>query len=169
MAKLFAELVSANLIKDWAGTLDWLFDDNRFDKDKGWNRGKVGAFTKKVKKQLGCGKNNYEYKLAKDVNFPKRSRRKKTVVHCRGDSEGRDLVRHIRNGIAHGKTEVRRNNDDLYIEIYDYNRSNQQTAYIFIPVNDILVIHQCYAEIEQSMVTKSQHGKKKKAKRGKAK
>lgn len=169
MAKLFTELVSANLIKDWAGILDWLFDDNRFDKDKGWSRGKVGVFTKKVKKQLGCAKNNYKYKLAKEVNFPQDRPNEKTVIHCRGDSEGKNLVRHIRNGIAHGKAEVRRNNGEPYIEIYDYNRSDKQTAYIFIPVSDILLIHKCYAEIEQSMVTKSQHGKKIKVKRGKAK
>lgn len=55
MGKLFNTLVNESLIEDWANILDWLFDDERFSSERGWTRGYVGNFTKKVKKLSKIG------------------------------------------------------------------------------------------------------------------
>lgn len=55
MGKLFNTLVNESLIEDWANILDWLFDDERFSSERGWTRGYVGNFTKKVKNSPKSG------------------------------------------------------------------------------------------------------------------
>lgn len=150
MSKLFNTLVSESLIIKWAEMLDWLFDDERFSDKKGWTSGYIGSFTKKVKKLPGIGKNNYSYEAIKNLSFPSSKFKNIQIVHSKGEGEGKDLIRHIRNGIAHGKTEIKKEKDILYIEILDYNKKGEQTAFICIPLNHILEIYNVYREVEKS-------------------
>ena len=155
MGKFFSQLISQALISEWANTLDWLLDDARFSAENGWEQGKVGNFTKKVKKLPGFPKNfavgtSKELKLKsiktvwKAVNGP-------VVKIIRGDSEGKDLIRHIRNGIAHGRTEMHPVGSEVYIEIFDYNSKKQRTAYVLLPLSYIPKLYQIYHEIEKGM------------------
>lgn len=150
MANFFAELVSQELIKDWAETLDWLVDDNKFDKQY-WSRGYVGSFTKKIKRLDNIGHQNYFYNSRENLDFtiPERLN-KPLIISAKGDGEGRDFVRHIRNGIAHGNTDFKKVKGILYIEIIDYNASKEQTAYIFFPITYITEIHKKYKDVEKS-------------------
>ena len=63
----------------------------------------------------------------------------------------KDIVRHIRKGIAHGKTKFKKVKKQLYIEISDYNKlGKNKTAYMFIPMEIIIKIQKIYKEILNS-------------------
>lgn len=150
MAKLFDRLVNEGLYNEWASLLDWLLDDSRF---RNWSSGYVGSFTKKVKRLPHIGSNTYFYDRANNLSFPSKDSTKKfLIMMCKGDSEAKDLVRHIRNGIAHGKAEISKYEGTLYIEIIDYTKAGVQSAYLYIPVDYINKIHKVYIEVEKSML-----------------
>lgn len=150
MSKLFHSLVSEGVFADWAELLDWLFDENRFPKEKGWTSGHVSAFAKRVKANLELKKADYTYDPACRISFPSSRPAVKTIMHSKGDGEARDLIRHIRNGIAHGKTNLSKPNGKLYIEIFDYNTQKTQTAYMFIPLESLFMICKTYLDTEKS-------------------
>lgn len=150
MSKLFLTFVENGFTETWARALDWLFDDERFSTERGWTSGYVGAFTKKIKKLPMIGKNNYSYDAIKNLDFSNIDSNNIQIIHSKGDTEGRDFVRHIRNGIAHGRNEVRKFNGTDYIRILDYNRKNEQTAFIYVPLSYILDIYKAYKDVEKS-------------------
>lgn len=146
----FCDLVDCNLIKEWAEILDWLFDENRFSKEQGWSSGYVGKFTKKVN-CLPMMSNNKKVSALKNLEFPKKTTSNLVmVIMGKSGSEGKDIVRHIRNGVAHGHVRIKNCKSQLWIEIEDFNRNKQQTAYLFFPIDYIKKIHQIYCEIEKS-------------------
>ena len=151
MGQLINRLVSENLINEWAEILDWLFDENKFSPQKRWSREKIGSFTKSVKRQLSVKDTNYKYDSAKNLCF-KTTSNENTMIFSRSESEGRDIVRHIRNGIAHGRCELQKNRNALFIQIRDYNRTGDQTAYMYIPLDSIRTIHKIYKEKEKNNV-----------------
>ena len=145
MGKLFANLVSEGLFNDWASLLDWFFNDNKFE---GWSPNKVGKLTKRIKKLPNVGKRNYDYDSLKRLSFPKKPKRKNVrIIIGKSDSEVKDWVRHLRNGIAHGRTNTKKQDGVLWIEIEDFNKNGMQTAYMFMPMDYILKIHRLYKEI----------------------
>lgn len=147
MSKLFVNLVNAGLINSWASILDWLFDDEKFD---GWTPNLLGRYIKKLKKLPGLGENRYKYDAIKNLSFPKRlTKQKIKFLSGRHDGEAKDWVRHIRNGIAHGKTRIIRETDELWIEIKDYSKSGDQTAYIYLPISMIFKTFGIYNEINK--------------------
>lgn len=59
MSKFFQNIVDNNYFNEWAATLDWLVNDNKFDVQKGWNAGYIGSLTKKIKRMNGFGDKTY--------------------------------------------------------------------------------------------------------------
>lgn len=149
MGQLINRLVSENLINEWAEILDWLFDENRFSSQKGWIPNRIGLFTKRVKRQLNIKDANYKCGSAKDLCF-KADPKENAMIFSRSGSEGKDIIRHIRNGIAHGRCEIKKSRNALFIQIEDYNPSGNQTAYMYVPLDSIRTIHTIYKEIEKS-------------------
>lgn len=159
MSNLFCRLVDENLYKDWAILLDWLFDDDKF---QNWSAGYVGSLTKKIKRLPLIGKDTYCYESAKNIKFPKNVRNPKfLVLMTKGDGEAKDLIRHIRNGIAHGKTNILKINNELYIEIIDYTKKGTQSAYICIPISYITQIQKLFLEVKKSKDNDKKSTKKK--------
>ena len=163
MGKFFNCLVSENLINDWASTLDWLFDDSKFSKARNWNGGYTSLFTKRIKKLKYLSNNEKRVFYGKcnsnefpNQNRPKRKKRLPYIIMTAGDSFARDLIRHIRNGIAHGEAVISKVKDTLYIEIIDYSdktkSQDKQTAYLFIPLTYITQFSQIYDEINKSIM-----------------
>ena len=167
MEKLFSSLVNYNLIKDWAEILDWLFDEEKFSSDRNWSSGQIGIFCQKVK-ELPYLKEEPYYKYDSIKNIQEAINEDKNhqirFIHSKSNSEVRGIVRHLRNGIAHGRTKVERYNNELYIEIKDFNNQNKQTAYIYIPINYISQIHKIYSEIEKGLKNDKNIRKKNKRK-----
>ena len=164
MPKLFGCLVEENLIVQWAGILDWLFDEQRFSEEKGWSSGYVGAFAKKVKKLPYFGEKTYQYTAQKNLTIPKPKEARAFIcfIHANGNGEAKDIVRHIRNGIAHGKAQLYRNGGMLYIEICDYSAAQKQTAYINMPLHYIHEIHAIYQNINSAINHEKKHKRRKK-------
>lgn len=160
MSNLFNKLAKENLLNDYAETIDWLFDDNRFSAQKGWTSGYVGAFIKYVKKMPNLGKDNYQYGSINSLKFPTIKNKDLITIHSKGVSESRDLVRHIRNGIAHGKTTLYKPKGELSIEILDYNKHGEQTAYIFMPLKHLMFFYNTYVFIKNKKKGKTQYGNK---------
>ncbi len=163
MSKFFDKLESERLLSSWASTLDWLFDDTKFSETNNWNSGYVGQFTKRVKKlkYLSNKDKRITYGKVNCGDFPNqnsKSRRKRTpyIVMKSGDCFARDLIRHIRNGIAHGQTNIYKFKSDLYIEIMDYSDKSKspekQTAFICIPLFYIVSFNAIYNEINKSIM-----------------
>ena len=79
----------------------------------------------------------------------KRNRKKKpfAVISSSG-SLGVDLVRHIRNGIAHGNADLYTANTLDFIEVKDFGLKGQ-TAFIAVPLSYLFSIYRIYREIER--------------------
>lgn len=166
MGKFFNSLVSEKLIGDWAYTLDWLFDDLKFSKERNWNGGYSSSFTKRVKalKYLSNEEKRVIYGKCDNTDFPnqcsnKRKKRLPYIAMSNGNSFARDLVRHIRNGIAHGDSTVHKVNSELFIEVIDYadktKSPDKQTAYLFIPMSYVTQFYVIYEEINKSIMNKT--------------
>ena len=171
MGKFFNSLVSEKLIEDWAFTLDWLFDDKKFSKERNWNGGYTSSFTKKVRalKYLSDKEKRVKYGKCNLTDFPNQSknrRRKRLpyIVMSNTDGFARDLIRHIRNGIAHGESTVCRTESELFIEIIDYSDKTKspekQTAYLFIPLSYVTVFSKLYEEINKSIMNTTKRDRK---------
>ena len=143
----FVDLVDYNLISEWGSLLDWFFNDNKFDN---WSSQQVGKLTKRIKRMDGINEDTYKYTSIKNINFPKRRPNDVKVLLGKSESVSRDFIRHIRNGIAHGKTKIIRKNAKLWVEIKDNNTKKQPTAYLFMPIQYIYDIHEYFTEIDKS-------------------
>lgn len=151
MKGFFTQLDENNLIKEWVDVLDWILNDHRFSPDKGWSSGYVGQFTKKVKKFDGFGESGFMSKPQKELVFPNESVGFTPLVLMQKDqSEGKELIRHIRNGIAHGRTSIKKKSE-LYIEICDYRSDGiTQSAYINMPLRYVVDMQKLYNDIEKA-------------------
>lgn len=146
-SKLFVDLVDNGLINSWGNLLDWLFDDQKFDN---WTPDLLKKYIKKLKRLPNLSNSNYKYDFSINLPFPKKMTRQKIkFLSGKHDGEARDWVRHIRNGIAHGKTRIIKEPDELWIEIKDYNKSGNQTAYIYFPISYICKTYELYKEIDK--------------------
>lgn len=150
MNNFFTQMITKQEYDEWASILGWLFDDNRFSKEKGWESKRVTRFTKQAKRQLGFSDNNFIKAPVKDEklksDMPKDSQ---IVVMVSSESLGRDLIRHIRNGIAHGHVKFFKQYNELWIEIADYY-NQRPTARIIMPVWYIVKLHKIYMEIDRA-------------------
>lgn len=132
----------------YGAVLDWWLTDNKFNS---WDSDDVGRFTKKIHKINSLSPNrDIHYGSAKNMKFPKKASRFPQFWIGKGSSEGRDIVRHIRNGIAHGNTKVRTINSQHIIEICDYQVDGKtQTAYILVPLDYLIIINGLYNDTEK--------------------
>lgn len=152
MSNFFQNIVDNNLFNDWAATLDWLVNDNKFDEKNGWTSGYIGSLTKKIKKMNGFGDETYLHTAIKNLTFP--SNRSNTIMalFSNGDSECKDFIRHIRNGIAHGNARCFKQKCELFIEIKDYDSTGKnQTAYFYFPISYITQVHKLYMDVIRSI------------------
>lgn len=157
MSDFFRYAVNNRLIDDYAELLDWFFDDNKFSEERGWIKKQEGGKRNTIKFSKRVGKllkeNNIEYKhdSIKNLKFPETTEKKAYIIIGKKEGLCKDIVRHIRNGIAHGKTKFKKVKKQLYIEISDYNKQEKnRTAYMFIPMEIIIKIQKIYKEILNS-------------------
>lgn len=166
MEKFFKYLKSSASLNDFAEALDWLFDDQKFSEERNWNRGYVSKYTKKIKaqKHLSNAENRVYYGKCIAKDFEKNDDRLPYITMKSGDSFARDLIRHIRNGIAHGNTNIIIRNGIPHVEINDYSdkpkSQNKQTAKMFLPISYITEFYKLYEEINKSIRHTSQKDRK---------
>lgn len=164
MPGFFNSLVENSMIERWSDILDWIFDDEKFSDSKGWTKTKKARFAKRTNKLEKLKKENYIHSSAKKLVLPESyydKTKEDIIIIISGSRKSEDLVRHIRNGIAHGRTRCKRVNGEPYIEIYDYNAGNKPTAYIYMPLDYIQQIYKMYVSVQNSKV----EGKSRKSKK----
>ena len=73
-----------------------------------------------------------------------------------GDSFARDLIRHIRNGVAHSEVRISKVHEEPYIEIIDYSDKSKspekQTAYLFFPLSYVGQFYKVYCDINRGIM-----------------
>jgi len=166
MPKFFSDLNKYKMLEEWTEILDWLLDDSRFSNERGWNKNTKDRFTNKAKKVENLQKENWIYNTQKLMKWNVVQPSKPFVQMQKGSGQGEDLIKHIRNGIAHGQTSIRKKQGELWLEIKDYNDNlkQKQTAYLWIPMKYLGYWKNIYKEIEQaerSDATKSGRTKRK--------
>lgn len=164
--KFFKTLVNEGTFEDWVRVLDWLFSPERFSEEAGWNQAKTSRFTKRVHKEIeGLGKNEKNLGEITPEELKSLCEEKKDPPYykfSKGDGIGKSLVRHIRNGIAHGQTNISRPRGEPVIQILDYssNKRDKPTAFIVLKLSDIVRICDIYSEIEKGTSKKDKKREK---------
>jgi len=148
---LFRDLETYQLLNDWIPLLDWLLSNNRFAPSKGWNKNKKSRFTNRLKKLQKMGSDDWVCQPAKADDWTIDKKRNVQIKMTSDAAKGESLIRHIRNGIAHGEAIIRKTQTGLQLDICDYrdDKHTQQTAHIWIPIETLLTIHQIYTDIEK--------------------
>lgn len=142
--KLFKCIHDKDLFVDYAEAFDFVFSEEKFDSSLWDNRNKVRSFTNGLHKFNGWNNHTLQYGPSKEMSFPSMGSWKSLhgpCVHMScGTSEGRDFLRHLRNGIAHGRNEVHSKDGELYLELADYKDASckTQTAYLLIPLSYLI-------------------------------
>lgn len=147
-------------ISDWIEIMDWIFDDNKFASEFGWEKGKLQKLTSAIKELDAVRNGVFVYNKRSEVspgdyNRKKNRRKKSIIIMVTGQGVSRDLIRHIRNGIAHGRAQLCTRNGCRHLEIIDYGKFGEkiersgQTAYILIPVYSIRELYDAYNRIQQ--------------------
>ena len=157
---LFNQLLEMGLIEEWVPVLDWLLNDSRFSVECGWNKQKKTSFTNKIKSQFF--KDCWMTTNSKNANWETRPEMTHCVNMIDSKSIGECFVRHIRNGIAHGRIKITKQNEDIIFEIYDYNifkHVKKQTAYIKMPIRELINIYELYMEIQNERTSVSDETK----------
>ena len=127
-------------------------DDNKFLPERGWSRGKVGCFTRRVKKYLdsiGC---DYDCGIKNIKVYNKPS--SKIVKMVSADSEGKSLIKHIRNSIAHSHMSLYYVDKEIYFSLFDEKKINEEMsvrAFISLPFECIKEFYNIYTEIKLSI------------------
>lgn len=149
-AGLLEKLQNAGLLNNLVKPIDWLLAENHFGQESGWDSVKVGRFTKRIKR-LDVFPSQYEHSAAKSINFPLSSRpsdKKATIKLGKKDSEARDLIRHMRNSIAHSNADLVKLPDGYHLEMRDYTTGGKQTAYLLVKLELLEAAYGLYGEIE---------------------
>ena len=154
--KFFKTLNERNEFGNYAQALDWLLSDNKFNKNVWDNKNKVRAFTNSIHKLEHFTMDRLCYKAKKDIKFPEKGSYTQfevpTIFMSKGESEARDFVRHLRNGIAHGNLEIIDRNNEMVVELLDYGKEGDeksgQTAYFVIPLKYLLSVYNLYIQKE---------------------
>lgn len=177
MGKLMQRLVDYDLMKDYATTIDWfLSEDDKFPKAigkeqlPGWTSNDVGRFTKRVKSSIGINSDNYDcfsYAGKTKIQFPKQKNRSNSkypkIYMTKGNGEGRDLLRHIRNGIAHGNATIFPRDHTYVIELIDFDKdAKTQTAYMLFELKVLKELVKINKSMQLDIAKKSKLKKKSK-------
>ena len=133
---IFTLLYNTEFSKEWADFFDWIFVEDKF---LGWDKEKKECFTKRIK-SIDCFKKEKYY--TKTDKIPKRANGFIICISVKG-SQAESLVKHIRNGFAHGNVRRRYINNSFFIELRDYYQK-KPTAYILVPERFLVQIKKEY-------------------------
>lgn len=162
---LLRKLKESGILDNYIDVLDWMFDDNKFDVEHGWSKGKVSKFTSKIK--------NYLEKIDCDYSFDEKnivllSKPKNSIVRINNSgSAGKNLVRNIRNGIAHRNFVIYYANKKMFFQTYDVTKNKKEKpvcSYIVLPIESLIEIYDIYLEIKNS-INNERHLKKRSSKK----
>lgn len=139
----FRDLVNRSLINEWAENIDWILNDNKFCK---WEKKEKIKYTKLVKQYLKTS--NIDYKLFTIDKLKNIHINKSLYVYMNSNSsESLELIRHIRNGIAHGHCNINKINNELCLLIFDFKSRDVISARLCIPIKVISDLRLLYKKV----------------------
>ena len=138
----------------------------------GWTSNYVGRFAKRVKSSIGINSDNYDcflYAGKTKIQFSKQRYRSNSklpkIYLAKGNGEGRDLLRHIRNGIAHGNATIFSRDHTYAIELIDFDKdAKTQTAYMLFELKVLKELVEINESMQVDIAKKSKLKKKSKKK-----
>ena len=150
MPDLLRTLKKHKLLEEYIDDLDWYLNGKHFSSDIVWNKTRKASFTRKINKKFEKSE-RYEKGNQKDLCFEKASHHSKRIhiFFTDGNGVGASIIKHIRNGIAHGNCSVYFPKGEPFIEIYDFNSKKDQTAYMYFPLRYVHEIADLYKITEK--------------------
>ena len=152
----YKEIYSTKSPEKWLCFLDWIFDEKKYSK---WSKTEFAKLTRRIIESDFIEKDKFIYGGTTKVKrfIPYKKKQEFYVVFQQSDSVSRDLIRHIRNGFAHGNIKFKKNRS--FVEILDYyTKSNKYTkageisAYLLIPVEFLFDIYNEYEKINRGLM-----------------
>ena len=129
--------------KEWAEILDWLTDETRFDC---FSPRQKSMLTTRMKKSKYFVNNNYHTKMQdiprKKIGF--------IIYMTSKEGQSESLIRHIRNGIFHGHAKRKKVKNIEFVEIEDFDRKRNRSAYILVQESFVLELYNLYKLIKVS-------------------
>lgn len=147
MSNFFGLLHEKKKLGQYCEVLDWLFDESlRF---ANWKSKYTTNFTKKIKK-LFCNCSKFDTKETIDIAYEKQHCPSNNYVIMKsGSSEGKEIVRHIRNSIAHGNVKIISLPRQTNMEMIDKKKDGKTiTFYSIIDLKTLNCIYQEYRKTE---------------------
>ena len=148
MSNLLRSLEKKNLLYKYIDDIDWFLNGKFFEPSHRWTKKRKDSFTRRISKLI---EKECQTGSASTLDFTPinhHSKQKKTVF-TDGNGKGLSFLKHIRNGIAHGHANLYFPKTP-YIEIRDYQKSGEQTAYFYIPLDYLTKIIKIYRFVETS-------------------
>ncbi len=152
------ELHERRLLPEWVSFIDLLMGNEHFPPERGWNKQKITKYTKEIKGLPDITMDNWIVGSQKDMMWNRLPNRKYHVWMVSDGKQGRSLLRHIRNSIAHGHSSFMRYNGIEVVCFKDYldNTCKKQTADILIPYSFFCGIRDIYVRIKESTYERSE-------------
>jgi hypothetical protein len=162
----FKKLSEHNQLCGLVESLDWLLSDSRFVESR-WDKNRVTRFTKQAKRLPGAP-SVWQIEASTRIAWSQKTSSTPLIQMINGDSEGKDLLRHIRNAIAHGNAAIRHRKGELLFEGRDFSNKagKPQTAYLLFPLELISKWYELYKSIQSSKNGSSRKSRKERKGRG---
>ena len=136
---LFQEKIYLKSRSFWAFFIDWIFDENKFAVSNSKTKYK---FTKEIRKKLNLVENTNLF--LNDRKIQTNYTNSIVVKYINPNYSSKNLFTHIRNSIAHGRTEI----IDSNFIFTDMNGA-KITAYIVMPISSLKEIVEYWCAINQ--------------------
>lgn len=122
-------------------TIDLLFDEQKFDNK--WNASCTKKLTRRLKELINT---NDKFQIKEALG----------VYESNDDKNAKNMLRHMRNGIAHGRAKIFKKRGKYFVEIYDIYKG-KQTAYIVVELDNFLKIYGSFENIEKEYKENKKH------------
>ena len=154
--KGFLELFFAEYnYTEWIRFFDWLLDDDKF---VNWSGIKLRQYVDEYKNLSDVAQGLFIYDKKAVANPSKYDRkrnraRKSIIIMVKGQGQAKDIIRHIRNSIFHGRAVLCTRNSIRCVELTDYgkhgdkNEKGGQTAYMLLPVDLLNKLFKIYERL----------------------
>ncbi len=140
---LVSYLIKHKLIDEYGIIIDWILDDNKFD-NLYWNQRKTIKFTNQFKKY--CNIHSIDYK-----NNVKNIIDNDTIhIYIIDKQNIKDVIRHIRNAIAHKKVIINKNKNKYYLKIISSSR-NKIMSNMYIDLELLKYLYNTYKSLKKEV------------------
>lgn len=152
MAKLLQKLHEENMLTEkWCVLIDTLLTGQYTHSCPNWNSGYTRKLTNAMKKiiKIELGSTLEVYNCKEEI-----------IEISEKEGYSANVLRHLRNGIAHGHADIIRHSNEWYIKLEDYKVSGKEktanckekTAYMWMTVRTLFALFEAHEQLVKSIV-----------------